>query len=110
MPAAHRARGCAMSRAHCTNKGCKPKEVCQLGEQVYRGWTGGGHHHHDIYSQTFDTLCGYIDEHGYSPSIRELGAILGLTSPDSVKSRLDVLEERGWISRIGPRAIRLETA
>ena len=39
--------GCAYSTAECLNQGCKPAELCPAGYQVYRNWTGGGHHHEE---------------------------------------------------------------
>ena len=39
--------GCAYSTAECLNQGCKPAELCPAGHQVYRNWTGGGHHHEE---------------------------------------------------------------
>ncbi len=38
-------KGCAYSTAECHDRGCKPAELCPAGHQVYRNWTGGGHHH-----------------------------------------------------------------
>ena len=40
--------GCAYSTVECWNQGCKPTELCPAGHQVYRNWTGGGHHHEEI--------------------------------------------------------------
>jgi repressor LexA len=41
----------------------------------------------------------WIDQHGYPPTIREIGAAVGLESPSSVAHQLKVLEERGYIRR-----------
>ena len=38
---------CAYSTVECWNQGCKPAELCPAGHQVYRNWTGGGHHHEE---------------------------------------------------------------
>ena len=37
--------GCAYQHRTDHHKGCKPVELCPAGYQVYRKWTGGGHHH-----------------------------------------------------------------
>ena len=31
--------------AFADHNSCKPAELCPAGYQVYRKWTGGGHHH-----------------------------------------------------------------
>ena len=62
-----------------------------------------------LLDETYETLAAHIDEHGFPPTVRELGARLGLSSPDSVMDRLRALERAGWIERVEgkPRAIRL---
>lgn len=44
-------------------------------------------------------LGEYIDENGYPPSIREIGAAAGISSTSVVSYNLRRLEERGYISR-----------
>jgi repressor LexA len=46
---------------------------------------------------------------GYPPTVRELGAALGLSSLSSVHEHLAALERKGWIVREAgsPRATRL---
>lgn len=41
----------------------------------------------------------FITEIGYSPSIRDICNYTGLSSPSTIKRRLDDMEKRGWISR-----------
>jgi hypothetical protein len=41
----------------------------------------------------------YIKEHGYSPSVREMGAGIGVTSMNSVVDHLRALEKKGYVSR-----------
>jgi repressor LexA len=41
----------------------------------------------------------YIEENGYPPSIREIGAAAGISSTSVVTYNLERLEERGYISR-----------
>jgi repressor LexA len=40
-----------------------------------------------------------VEEHGYPPSIREIGEAVGLTSPSSVHSQLEALQRKGFIRR-----------
>ena len=47
----------------------------------------------------YDFIRTYTDEHGYPPSVREIGAAVGLASPSTVHMHLKVLEERGLIKR-----------
>ncbi len=49
---------------------------------------------------------------GWPPSVRELGATLGLASPSTVHAHLDALEAEGLIERRAgqPRALRVTTS
>ena len=60
-----------------------------------------------IHRDTLTVLSDHIADYGYAPTVRELGVLLGLSSPDTVQKRLDVLEKAGLIERVGPRAIRI---
>lgn len=57
----------------------------------------------------YDFIRSYTDEHGYPPSVREIGAAVGLASPSTVHMHLKVLEERGLIKRDSkkPRTIEV---
>ena len=57
----------------------------------------------------YDFIRTYTDEHGYPPSVREIGAAVGLASPSTVHMHLKVLEERGLIKRDSkkPRTIEV---
>ena len=55
----------------------------------------------------FKTLCDSINKNGYTPSIRELGKYVGLSSPATVKYYLDILERKGYIKRINRRKIEI---
>jgi repressor LexA len=46
-----------------------------------------------------DALRAHVDQHGYAPSIRELGAALGGRSNSIVSYWLDKLERQGHIRR-----------
>jgi len=61
--------------------------------------------------QIHSMIREWIDQHGYPPTIREIGAAVGLESPSSVAHQLKVLEERGYIRRgaRGSRAIDVRT-
>lgn len=59
--------------------------------------------------QVLDAIRSHVARHGYAPSFREIGDLVGLKSPSSVKHQLQVLADRGYI-RIGAkkgRAIEL---
>lgn len=50
-----------------------------------------------------------VDERGYPPSVREIGAAVGLTSPSTVHSHLATLQKHGFLRRdpTKPRAIEM---
>lgn len=58
-----------------------PKKVSKRQEQIYA------------------FICSYTSEHGYPPSVREIGAAVGLASPSTVHMHLKALEQAGLISR-----------
>ena len=60
--------------------------------------------------QIYDYLCTYSAEHGYPPSVREIGKAVGLASPSTVHMHLKFLEENGYIKRDSnkPRAIEVK--
>jgi repressor LexA len=47
----------------------------------------------------FDFINKYIFENGYPPSVREIGAAVGLRSPSTVHAHLNTLEKLGMITR-----------
>jgi repressor LexA len=57
----------------------------------------------------YDFIVEYSDTHGYPPSVREIGAAVGLKSPSTVHLHLRTLEEAGYIVRDPnkPRTIEL---
>lgn len=59
--------------------------------------------------RVLDFLVEFTDEHGYPPSMAQVGAGVGLTSTSSVAHNLEVLESRGYIKRDPgrPRAITI---
>ena len=54
-------------------------------------------------------LTRYVDEHGYPPTVREIGEAVGLASPSTVHAHLANLERAGLIKRdpSKPRALEL---
>ena len=59
--------------------------------------------------QILDFLTGYVDAHGYPPTVREIGEAVGLASPSTVHAHLANLERAGLLKRdpTKPRAIEL---
>lgn len=57
-------------------------------------------------------LAAYAAENGYPPTVRELGALLGVTSTNGVVGTLNALERKGLIRRVrrSGRAISLTYA
>ena len=45
----------------------------------------------------YDFILAFTDQHGYPPSVREIGAAVGLKSPSTVHFHLKGLEEAGMI-------------
>lgn len=56
-----------------------------------------------------EMIHAHVEEHGYPPSVREIGEAVGLSSPSSVHAQLATLEERGYLRRdpSKPRALEL---
>jgi repressor LexA len=59
--------------------------------------------------EIFDFLSAYVREHGYPPTVREIGEEVGLASPSTVHAHLANLERAGLIKRdpTKPRALEL---
>jgi repressor LexA len=57
----------------------------------------------------YDYICSYTRDHGYPPSVREIGSAVGLASPSTVHMHLKSLEEKGYIHRDSkkPRTIEV---
>ncbi|WP_249423481.1 transcriptional repressor LexA [Occultella gossypii] len=56
-----------------------------------------------------DSIRSSIEAKGYPPTMREIGAAVGLASPSSVKYQLNLLEQKGYLRRdpISTRAIEV---
>lgn len=59
--------------------------------------------------EIYEYICEYSAAHGYPPSVREIGAAVGLRSPSTIHTHLRVLQEFGYIKRDPkkPRALLL---
>lgn len=59
--------------------------------------------------QIYDFIRSYQNEKGYPPSVREMAAAVGLSSPSTVHAHLNALEELGLIKRDAtkPRALEV---
>lgn len=59
--------------------------------------------------QIYDFIRSYQKEKGYPPSVREMAAAVGLSSPSTVHAHLSALEEHGLIKRDAtkPRALEV---
>jgi repressor LexA len=55
-----------------------------------------------------EVIRSFTAEHGYPPSVREIGELVGLSSSSTIHAHLKALERRGMISRdpTKPRALR----
>src|SRR5881409_886702 len=59
--------------------------------------------------EIWDYLVEYVDQHGYPPTVREIGEQVGLASPSTVHAHLANLERAGLLRRdpTKPRALEL---
>jgi repressor LexA len=59
--------------------------------------------------EIWEFLVAYVDDHGYPPTVREIGGQVGLASPSTVHAHLANLERAGLIKRdpTKPRALEL---
>lgn len=57
--------------------------------------------------EVLDAIRGWLDHHGYPPSVREIGEAVGLTSTSSVSHQLRALQRKGYLRRDAnrPRAV-----
>lgn len=64
----------------------------------------------DRQRQILQAIADFRSEHGYPPSVREIGQRVGLSSSSTIHAHLNALERRGLISRdpTKPRALRSE--
>lgn len=55
----------------------------------------------------YNILKEFIKENKYTPTIRELGKLLGFSSPATTYYYLEQLEKKGLIKRISNRNIKI---
>lgn len=60
-------------------------------------------------AQIYDFICSEVSDKGYPPSVREIADAVGLSSPSTVHTHLQVLEDKGYIKRdlSKPRALEI---
>lgn len=60
-------------------------------------------------AQIYEFICNEVAEKGYPPSVREIANAVGLSSPSTVHTHLQVLEDKGYIKRdlSKPRALEI---
>ena len=63
----------------------------------------------DRQREIYEYVVGYVDDHGYPPTVREIGEAVGLASPSTVHAHLANLERAGLLRRdpTKPRALEL---
>lgn len=57
--------------------------------------------------QIYDFLLKTVREKGYAPSIPEIGARFKISSTNGVSDHLKALEKKGYIRRVGKRAVEI---
>lgn len=58
--------------------------------------------------RVLETIAAAIAERGYPPTMREIGEVVGLTSPSSVSHQLQALERKGYLRRDPKRPRAME--
>ena len=48
--------------------------------------------------EVLNVIEGFIDTYGYSPTIRELGLILGISSTATIHTHLEKMKSKGYIN------------
>ncbi len=68
--------------------------------------SGDSHHAHMLTERRqaiLDFHRGYLEHHGYPPSMREIGNAVGLRSVSAASYQLKILEEMGFLTRTARR-------
>lgn len=58
-------------------------------------------------AEAYDFIKNHIAQSGYSPSVREIADELGLLSSSTAQGILNQLFKKGYLKRIGTRAIEI---
>ncbi len=51
--------------------------------------------------KVLDFITRFTQTHGYSPTVRDIAAHLGVSSPSGVSRHLESLEKKGWLKKTG---------
>jgi len=60
--------------------------------------------------QILDFILEQIDQHGFPPTIREIGGQFGICSPNGVRDHLLALQRKGYLKRVAEKSRSLEVA
>ena len=60
--------------------------------------------------EIYDFVCSFIAEHGYSPSLEEIGERFSLASVATVHKHVAQLVAKGWLRKVWNRSRSLEPA
>jgi len=60
--------------------------------------------------EIFEYIQSFTQEHGFPPSVREIGQAVGLRSPSTVHAHLKTLDRAGYIMRDGHKMRAIRTA
>ncbi len=58
--------------------------------------------------KVLDFLIKHVSSRGYPPTVREIGAHLGISGPKGAKKFLDILERKGYIRRLSGSSRAIE--
>ena len=58
--------------------------------------------------EIYDFICSFVDEHGYSPSLEEIGGHFGLSSVATVHKHVQHLVEKGMLRKAWNRSRSVE--
>ncbi|MBM3314675.1 transcriptional repressor LexA [candidate division WOR-3 bacterium] len=61
-------------------------------------------------ARIMEFVRAYIEEHGFAPSVREIGRAVGVSSTRAVKYHLDILVRDGLLDRTSRKARSLKTS
>ena len=59
-------------------------------------------------NDVLDCIKSFSAKHGYPPTVRELGEVLGLNSPATIQSHINDLEHKGYIKKTSSKYRSLE--
>ena len=87
------------------------KEIREEIEKMDEKQSNAAEYSRPIREKILSKIVEYIETHGYPPTVREIGDMVGLKSTSSVHSHLIRMREEGMLESDGdfssPRAIRV---